>query len=753
MENKIECPICESNFVVGNVKVDSVLRCPSCARTFRYSQVEQLTLAAQAKKKSKRSKKKRPSAKANQKLAKPDKPKLNTPSPVGIAQDAEPDRLKSAQSPGNNEPSRKKKPTPQRTPMPVPGIDGRTPFASAQTLIDPPSDQNGSPALPATDDPGSIHHSDDQDATIPVAKPIQENEGPIETADLPTKSASLVSVRQRYQRKNRNRTYQTLAFAGVFAVLIAGLTTWFVIRLNNIEVFGANQTAEVPSLLAIDDNGSYDAVDPGDAMLDDATPRSSNNSSSTQNVRRKPKPKPIPRIEFAKLPELRLELLNQENLESAWAVAQPRLVALKVHRLRTTSDVVGLIVDSRGWVLTSYSGIAGATRIEITECAKLIDDTYDGDQLRDEVRGIIATDQAQDLALVSINRRFVKSLGTLNYGQKSDVVTGQYLVHSAPPTPNNPYGRIELEVTKRLSTAELPQAALQLTSAREIDFDNNVWIQTKDHPGIQPGSVLMTANSEMVGFNVFSSEGRAYFMLTDQVADWSASATDNPQPLTILATEEQKVAMQEQQQLAVIASDPIRAASSAVDQYGDACAGFGWVATDDQQFEQMQKFAANMSTILMFTLQYKNSDDESETVAKLKKQADKWRKSISEAIGNPDNKQMARIESMIKLSAEKLKQQQLSGDDQYIPFFGKVYVAGIVSPDPNSMFLSVGRDEAYVRAPYQDTGRVLLPDSEWLFFIKRDNDRQTTNHRYSGMSFSAESAQLMFSIGPLPSSF
>ena len=97
-------------------------------------------------------------------------------------------------------------------------------------------------------------------------------------------------------------------------------------------------------------------------------------------------------------------------------------------------------------------------------------------------------------------------------------------------------------------------------------------------------------------------------------------------------------------------------------------------------------------------------------------------------------------------------------DERYSAFFGQVYIAGIVSPDPDSMFLTVGNHKAYSRVPFvppsnKDGRKTMLPGSEWLFFVKRPAQRESSNHRNQGTSFQAEVGQLMFAVGPLAKSF
>lgn len=717
MDNKIECPICEVKLKVGTLKPNSVLRCPSCARQFKYADIESQLAAAMAttsaggdNESAELSKK---SKLANSKKPKLKKPSLAIPDPSGAP----------SQPPS----------------LPTAGVAGSNTLDDVQAT----GAKNSAPPIPVA---------------APVAFPAKASDAPIAVAQSITErestSASLVAVRQRYKRRNRNRTYVTLAVASFFVVLIGGLSTWLVLRVNSVDPLANLQSESMDP--AFDVSHSADAPDGGPTISPVVSRDRSRSDRSNQQASSKPKP-PLPpkKIEFAKLPTQRFSYLSAKDADRVWKIAQKRVLSLTVHRPDGIHKATGIIVDSRGWVLTSHHAVAGATKIEITASAKIIDELYEADLLKDEVRGVIAADVARDLVLLSVNRRFVQSFGSVNFGAKQDMVQGQHAIQAAPPSAKNPYARVEVGVTNRFDADQLPPQVRSAAESQNTDDPSNVWIETKKNGTALPGTTLFTGGGKLTGLLAFTQSDLNYFLLLDEKAEsFIRSAVDEPKPLVTIATIEQKQMIEEVAARNIfVTTDPIRQTLTELDAAGGICEKFGWIATTDDQFSSLQTFAARMSEVLIFTLENGNNDDEQATVELLKKQADKWRQSISNAIANRDRSQMDDTQKMIELSAKMMKRNSLSRDQQFIPFFGKVYVAGIVSPDPDAMFLAVGQGEAYLKTPYQATGKAMLPDSEWLFFTKRQSTRRTTTLRFSGTTFDAEAGQLMFAIGPLPSSY
>ena len=93
-----------------------------------------------------------------------------------------------------------------------------------------------------------------------------------------------------------------------------------------------------------------------------------------------------------------------------------------------------MIVDSRGWVLTSYHAIKDAWQVEVTASAKSLEALEKSKPLQDLARGVIAVDPVNDLAIIEVNRRFVVSLANVKIYDDDRIVSGEFLFQSEPPS-------------------------------------------------------------------------------------------------------------------------------------------------------------------------------------------------------------------------------------------------------------------------------------------------------------------------------
>ena len=584
--------------------------------------------------------------------------------------------------------------------------------------------------------------SPDQEGLEQSASEFEAN-----VSEKATNEASLLEVRQRYRRKNRNRTFVAVAFALVFALVIGGLAAWFVVRITGFD-FGSTAQNETEK----NKSDRVEALPKGGNSAVSGTSKASRNSPPTAVSNKKPPPKKT--IKLADLPKQKFRILNQSMMDRVWAVAQPRLVRLKVHRPSGIRNAVGTLVDSRGWILTSFHNIAGATKIEVVESAKKIDNVEDKELLKDEVRGVIAGDPGSDLLLLSINRRFVKSFGNLKTGNRSDVVQGQYVAHAAPPSTDNPYACSEVRVEERLEQASLPDQPAEVLQSIGIsdNASSNVWISVEEKKQFIAGSTLFTRDGKLIGLHSFSTGGRCYFLMIDSLDALFAKASEKPKPLSSLFSAEQKAKIQAKEKRKDFGDTALREALENIDTHGAACEKFGWIATSAEDYDVLQKFAKSMSKIQSYRAEHQNDRKQADTIRELKTITKRWVDSFSAGYSENGTHQPS-MNKMARLAAEMFNRPVLRDHQQYIPCFGKVFIAGFESPDPEAMFLKIAKTDVYVKTPYQQHGDAMLPGSEWLFFVRRQPTRQTSNHRIKETSLKADAARLMFSLGPLPSTF
>lgn len=130
----------------------------------------------------------------------------------------------------------------------------------------------------------------------------------------------------------------------------------------------------------------------------------------------------------------KLKHFAQKQVDDCWKLTQPHLLSLLIQGPGGTRQATGTIVDSRGWVVTSYQAVKDAWRIEVTSAAKSLVDSYGNQPLNDLARGFIATDPENDLALLAVNRRFVVSFADVEISKNSQIVAGEHLLQCGPPS-------------------------------------------------------------------------------------------------------------------------------------------------------------------------------------------------------------------------------------------------------------------------------------------------------------------------------
>lgn len=128
-----------------------------------------------------------------------------------------------------------------------------------------------------------------------------------------------------------------------------------------------------------------------------------------------------------------LRLATREEYYALWNTIHPHLVRLQVQSPAETRTVAGVIVDSRGFVATSYQAIRDAVSIEVRSASKALIAGEPFGELTDQVRGLIAKDESRDLAILEINRRFVSSFATIKFSAAETALPGDRCVVATPP--------------------------------------------------------------------------------------------------------------------------------------------------------------------------------------------------------------------------------------------------------------------------------------------------------------------------------
>lgn len=160
---------------------------------------------------------------------------------------------------------------------------------------------------------------------------------------------------------------------------------------------------------------------------------------------------PVPRV-----PE-KPEFFSQHDWDQAWQKINGYLVRLVITTPTGTREATGMIVDSRGWVITSHSAIENATTVSVTGAAKRLQDEPQWHELSDLSRGIVATAPQFDLAIIAINRSQVINLADPNMTSVDSVVPAQRLLIARTPPPGQASWISECRIGRRANLTDLDE--------------------------------------------------------------------------------------------------------------------------------------------------------------------------------------------------------------------------------------------------------------------------------------------------------
>jgi len=399
--------------------------------------------------------------------------------------------------------------------------------------------------------------------------------------------------------------------------------------------------------------GPPSSVEPSLDSLTGAPPSTSAPSGEIKTRRTRPSK---PRLRHEDLPPQDLVFFDEDKVDKCWDLVHPHLVKLTVFDAEGDHQALGTIVDSRGWILTSYSAVKGASKIEVDSGYKTVDQSYKPAKLSDSVRGVIASDPQQDLAVLSVNRRFVVSFANITITENDFVVESEFVLQCAPPTPEKFYGCYESKVAISGKFDQLGKASQYEATKRKLTSPELPWIVCPDKQNSLPGSPLVRIDGTLEAIQVFSLDGNAHYAPVHRLKTLLSDAADEPQPMSVL--QESSAAA------GVEAEHPIREVSVQLNLLVDICDQFNWIATDKTKYMHLQEFSQQYATAIKYVQSHQVSDPE--LSSELQAQIEQIKTTISGKIQNADE---ASTKSMNELAASEFENPQPA---RIVPFFGLV---------------------------------------------------------------------------------
>ena len=681
MAVRIECPICEAEFMVKTVGPKIGIRCPDCKRKFRYSDD---VLADES------------DESEPLRDQKPAKPSDQRKSLAAISQH-------------NQQKNNERSPS---LATPAPKIKSRVPGDTS-----------------------------DQDQ-FSVAKDAEHSE--------PTVGA----IRDSYNRRTKRQKLTSLAIGATGIVAICVLSVILYRQLNAKDSANQSPSPVVPELQSeehdqakLDQNNRVEENQPEPAMALTVQPglAAQQNADSPQN-------NGVERVLFDDLPDRDLDYFTSKELELIWERVRPRLLSLSVRTDQGNLPSVGTIVDSRGWTLTSHQLAGKWPEVTVTAAATNIDAYYenidaisgknpDGQKLlTDKSKGLTGQAPKQDLALLAVNLRFVVALDKLEILPRTKIVSGLFLAQAAPPNNENPYGAVEIEVLAKQTHDELENAARDKADALSLTDPNIDWVVTEKQGSPVPGTPAFDRSGGLAARYVFSTRHYAYFLPADDALTAIKLASDSggnkPTMPNASATD------------LVSVDHPMARPNELMNQSGRKCEEFGWLPTNSDEYLQLQKFSRRISTVQKFIRDNQEKESESVVLSILSNHITRWQKSMSRTLGNPKILTPAGIAEINQLALKQLNRRNLTTGGSYIPFFAKVYSAGIDEQNLDSILFQLGDKDAFVRVPF-DGRNGLRPGTRWLCFFKRDKKLASRKIKLeSGESAPFFTGKLSLVLGP-----
>ena len=674
----IECPVCEAVFQVKQVGRNVGIRCPKCDRKYRFSKE---ILATQQP--------------ADKTTAAKVSSKRSEDSPA-------PEKVKTKKRSAGVKTSAKKKSAGQSKTPPAESTPGSRRSAKATSKSDVAINQLSS-------------------------KVAQKHlSGEIEFEQKAPPKMSLIQARKN--AKTRRQTFRAITTIVILSLTTAILGTILYRQIYSPPVAqAANKTDSSTENASINSDLFDPSLLPQQlAGLEDEPLVEFDDTEQDDEPDEYEQPIELPRVLADELPKREFEYFENEELHSVWKRIRPRLVSLDVRTDLGVVPSVGIIVDSRGWALTSNQLVSKWPDVSATASARDIDAYYDyvdaqkqtddtstsSTLLTDVSKGIASAQANRDQALIALNTRFVVALDKFEYASRNIIVPGMYLAQVAPPSPTNPYGTEEVKVHLRQEFEELETEARDKAKTLGIDDPSASWLVTtkKGSPAI--GTPVVTRAGKLAATYVFSTKQFAYFLMADQtkqlIAQAGASGAENGKLKLVNAGIE------------LLSEDHTMARPSQfMNLAGIACEGFKWIPEDADQYRQLQKFSRHFSLVTEFIRDHQDDPSESVSLSILSDQVKRWEQSLKPSIRDSNKVNPEKIKQLNMMALKKLMARKPSNANTYIPFVAEVYSTGLDASNQDSILLAIGEDQAIVKVAYANQRRPIRPGTQWLCFYKR----------------------------------
>ncbi len=432
------------------------------------------------------------------------------------------------------------------------------------------------------------------------------------------------------------------------------------------------------------------------------------------------------------IPDQQFVQLDPKSAQNCWEAVQPNLLSLKVYDGKGTHDAVGTIIDSRGWVLTNYSTVKGASKIEVSSSLKTIQYLGETELLNDLVRGYIAVNKEEDLVILSVNRRFVVAFTTVDPITRNNVVKSEFLLQCAPPSLDNLYGGLETRIQSRGTLNSLSRVAQATADRMKLKNTDLVWFSAKTSTLGLPGTPLFKIDGGLAALLSFRIDEDNFFVPANSANALRENANGEIKPLKELSP------LSETSDFISVSDDnPLREAVVKLNQLTEACKQFDWIPKNETEFETFQ------SLITAYTELKKQVKKEPST--EMGKQVIKQLTQLETALNQRAILFSGDDQSALKQMNRSFAESALQKPNQHLPIYGEFIQIQLASDE---ILVRLEGTSTYIRAPFVQTDEPMRPESKWLFFIKTTETPRTINLELSaGETVPTETVSEFYNFG------
>ncbi len=432
----------------------------------------------------------------------------------------------------------------------------------------------------------------EQFSEFPIARPVHKEHFGISTGIHEGRIDNIYPFRQR------KRLWPSIAAVALAIGFVGGLfflVSWVVDRQGKPETTTEMDSPDVDVPVVSDDK-----ADIGPEIVAD-------NSNVDLIEAAKPEPQ-LPRV-FAEP-----EFFNRYDWDQVWQRINGYLVRLEITTPTGNREATGMIVDSRGWVVTSLSAIKNATTVKVTGAAKRLQDEPLWLELSDLARGIVASDPQFDVAIIAINRSQVINLADPKLESVDNVVSSQRLLVARTPPPGQAAWITESRVGRRASYAELDEAQQRIIQKNDLSASDPFrWIvcNMASESAITEqisGSPILDLDGRVLAFTTgYSLDGKMFAVPANVVLKLLESIGTSPQLQPFPGN---RMAGRGGEPVFAEPVDEFAQATANVEKGIQACRATDWSADNAEEFTAFQNLSKGLFDLQELVNSATNADQQ-----------------------------------------------------------------------------------------------------------------------------------------------